>query len=420
MVELLLTLALAAVMLPFLVNFQRDRIERAKNVALSQQMEQVQSALERYIDIHKRELLIPVGKNITRVNVNDLVEYGAPAHMIELYGDDFQIRILKSSDRQNHATLQGVIVLHDKDISPLRTREIINMGGDKMGFVEGGKTYGAFGTWHNNVGDFGISGDSGLIETTKTTLDAEQYLLRIPSVTQSDATMQSALNLSGHNVINAKFFDVSGARFEEFLKSDTIVADKIVFQSRTTLDKAFEATDALVAGTLSSDSKNMDVANTLALTDSGKFTNFVADNLWVTNLNLSGLTVSSSAKAPVLKINQTIDMVGGHIAATYVTVGFTGSITPKLVIKNRIEDSTNSSFYWDMDTNTARLYDVSLAELNRMAPLSSRAESDGKTAASQIFGIVSANRNATAADFMNAISEIQKRVGQKYRQLNLE
>jgi hypothetical protein len=424
MVDLLLTLALIAIVLPFIFSFQKDRVERARNIAAAAEMEIFRTALERYIDFHKKELMTPVGKNITRVKAADLEEYGAPADSIEKHGEDFQIRILKSQNREGHSTLQGIVVLNDQDITPLRTREIINLGGDRMGFVEKGQAFGAFGTWRAHTSDLGIQGTGGIVETTKTMLDKDEYLWRIPSENADDATMLSALNLGGHDIVGAGFVDAASIRFDEILTAGRIVADKTVFQTRTTLDKRFETADATVSGTLSADSRNMDIFGTLSLADVGRFTSFTADELWVNNLNLSGLSVSTaysvSGTVAILKVNQTIDMVAGHVAAMFATVGFTGSITPRLVIKTRIEDSTDSSYFWDASKNSARLSDLSIPELNRMAALAAARESGGGTISGQAFGTTAANPNATVSDFMNAVTDIQDRVRAKYRQLKLE
>ncbi len=421
MIELLLTLALVAVILPFIVNFQKSRIDRAQNIAVARDMETIQSALEKYMDVNKRNLMKTIGKSITRVQIQDLEEYGVSVETLKKYGNDFQIRILKSNDDIEHAILQGVIVLNNKEISPLRTREIMNLGDGKMGFVEKNKTFGAFGTWHGDAVDFGIGGLNGIVGTTKTVPEDEKYLWRLPSENDSDATMLSNLNLAGHNIVNAKFVDADTAQLEEILKTQKLVSDSLVFQNRTTIDKSFNASDAVVAGTLSSDSRSMEISGTFSLADTAKLSNFTTNDLWTNNLNLSGLSVStsSSSQATLLKINQTIDMVAGHVTAMFVTVGFDGSITPKLVIKNKIEDSSNSNYFWNVSDNVAHLSDASFGELSRMASLVVKKEYDANTKSGQIFNSVVSNKNATASDFMNAISEIQKQVKLKYTQLNL-
>ena len=163
----------------------------------------------------------------------------------------------------------------------------------------------------------------------------------------------------------------------------------------------------------------MEVAGRFSLSDTAKFSNMVVGDFYVTNMTLAGLSVTDTEKVSMLKINQALDMTSGRIDAMFVTVGFAGSITPRLVVRDRIEDSVNPAYYWDAAASVANFNDVSFAELARMAPLAFAREGKGTTAA-QIFGAVSANKNATASDYMNAIKEIQEKVRAKYRGLNLQ
>ena len=65
LVELMMTIALAAIIIPFVFRYQQTAVNRARNVAITKQMENVQTALERYIVENKTELMKPMGKNIT-------------------------------------------------------------------------------------------------------------------------------------------------------------------------------------------------------------------------------------------------------------------------------------------------------------------------------------------------------------------
>ena len=69
LVELMMTIALAAIIIPFVFRYQQTAVERARNVAVTRQMESVQTALERYIVENKTELMKPKGKNISRVKI---------------------------------------------------------------------------------------------------------------------------------------------------------------------------------------------------------------------------------------------------------------------------------------------------------------------------------------------------------------
>ncbi|MBO7066349.1 MAG: hypothetical protein J6W40_01860 [Alphaproteobacteria bacterium] len=420
LVELLMSVAIVAVVLPFLFRYQEDSIMRVENIAVARQMQDVQGALERYIVMNRDKLLIVAGKSITRVDIKDLSEYGIPEAIVEEDADRYQLRILKSSDATGKATLQGVVILNDDTISPMRTREIVAVGGSDMGFVEGTHAYGTFGAWHADTIDLGVEATNGIVGTTAVNRDNALYLWRIPSEDSSDATMLSGLSLGGHDVINVSNLSAKAAGFDETLQSISVAADKVVFTNRTTIDSAFETKNATCVGSLSSDAKTMEIAGALTLSDLGKFSNFNTNNLWVTKLELSGISIADTSKVTILDINQALDMTGGRINAMFTTVSFTGSITPRLVVRNRIEDSVQSAFFWDLKNNTANLADLSLVELNRMATLIAKKEGDSSTIASQVFGAVASNKNATAADFMNAINEIQTKVRAKYRLLNLE
>ena len=129
LIELLLSVALVAVMMPFVFRYQQNSVRRVENIAVMRHMEDTQSALERYILENRDNLLNTVGKNIIRINPSDLADYGVAADVIENKDDKYQLRILKSNDINGKATLQGVILYNDPDISPLRTREIVSMAG---------------------------------------------------------------------------------------------------------------------------------------------------------------------------------------------------------------------------------------------------------------------------------------------------
>ena len=420
LVELLMSVAIVAVVLPFLFRYQQDAIVRAENIAVARQMQDVQAALEKYIMVNRDKLLIVAGKSITRVSMDDLLDYGVPDTIASDDQEKYQLRILKSSDATGQATLQGVVIMTDDTISPMRTREIVAVGGSDMGFVEGTHAYGTFGAWHADAIDLGIEATNGIVGTTSVNRDNSLYLWRVPSDESSDATMLSGLSLGGHDIVNVSRLDVAAAGFDETLQSINIAANKVVFTNRTTIDSAFETKNATCVGSLSSDAKTMEISGALTLSDLGKFSSFNTANLWVTNLELSGVSVNDTSKVTVLDINQALDMTGGRINALFTTVNFTGSITPRLVVRDRIADSVNSNFYWDVKSGNANLADLSLVELNRMATLASAKESDSSTVATQVFGAVAANKNATVADFMNAINEIQTKVRAKYRLLNLE
>jgi len=420
LIELLLTVALATIIIPFVFQYHQDSVIRAENISIANQMTEIQVALERYIVEHREELLKTVGKTITRVNISELEEYGIPQSILDEGDEKYQLRILKSADNLGASTLQGVVVRASDDISPLRTREIVGLSGGSMGFVDGTNAYGTFGTWHTNTVDLGINIDNGIIETTPVNRDNALYLWRIPSENLDDAKMMSALNLGGHDLINVKSFNASHSEFSEELNAKIIAVRDLIFQNRVDLDKNFTATNATVSGMMTSDGKNMEIANSLSLADTAKLSSLNAENLWVSNLTLGGMSINAEDDVAMLKINQSLDMTSGRIEAMFVTVGFTGSITPRLVVHNRIEDSINPAYFWDLNEKIANFSDASFVELNRMATLASIADGDKKTKSGQIFSAVASNKNATVADYMNAINEIQNAVQEKYQSLHLE
>ena len=420
LVELLMSVALAALIIPFIFRYHQAAITRRENIVLATQMQEIQVALERYIMDNRTPLLAPVGKNITRVNIRELVDYGVSENIVAAHGDDYQLRVLKSTDVGGDATLQGVIVFTASDISPRRTREIVNLGGDSMGFIDGTRAFGAFGTWRVDAVDLGIGNLSGIVNTTAPTRGNNLYLVRVPTDGADDATMRSGLNLGGHNINGARYFDATAAQFDEYLRAGVVTASNIMFQNRTTLDKQYETRTATVSGTLSADSRAMEIAGTLTLNDTGKFTGFTTGDLWATNLTLGGLSISSDSDAAVLKINQNLDMTGGRINAVFASVAFTGSITPRLEVKTRIKDSIDDRYYWDVYDRVGYLSDLSLAELTRMGPLVAAWEKNPGSDSRRIFTAIAANKNATAADYMNAIAQIAARVRTKYHGLNLQ
>ena len=421
LVELMMTIALAAIIIPFVFRYQETAVSRARNVAITRQMENVQSALERYIVENKTELMRPKGKNISYVKIQDLVDYGLPEYIASTYGDDYQLRVLKSSDNKNKSTLQGIIILTNNDISPLRTREIVNLGGGKFGFVEGNTTYGGFGAYRANASEFGISGAKGLVGITDIKRGNDEYLWRLPSDNENDATMLSPLNLDGHDITNVRFVDANKAQFEEKLKVGNLNLNSLVFANRATIDTIYSTNIAVINGALSADSRNLNVSGTLTLADSAKFSSFYTNDLYVNTLTLSGFSVESeSGKSSTLRVIGDMDLVLGRITATYVSVGYTGSVTPQLNITDKIQDSKDSSFYWDIKNKKARFADINSPELSRLASYIIQMESDSGTVATNIFGGVVANTNATVADYINAINNMQMQIRAKYEMLNLK
>ncbi len=419
LIEFLLTMALAGIMLPFIYQYQQRAVLRAENLKVTRQMQKIQTVLERYIVDNKDKMLTTIGRNIIRLNLSDLIEYGLDKDFVDTVGDEYQLRVLKSFDSNNQASLQGVVILDDAEITPLRTRQIVAMGDEKTGFVDGTRVYGGFGTWRANISDLGIENNSGLVRTTSINRDNSLYLWRIPSNDAADATMLSGLNLGGRDIKNAAFVNANGLSLEEFLDVNKIAVNDLIFQNYTTIDTQYKSQTGIVSGVLSGDARSIDVSGTLNLADFARVSAFTADNLWVNKLTLGGLSTDSSSAA-ILHATQTLDMTEGRISALYVTVGFTGSLTSKLVVREKIIDSLNNDYYWDVKNKVANLGDINSPTLSDMGTKIFAHEKISGTVSAATFGAVLANKNATMSDFLNAISEIQTRVRAKYRLLNLE
>ena len=362
----------------------------------------------------------PKGKNITHVKISELVDYGLPEYIATTYAKDYQLRVLKSADNNNQPVLQGIVILNNTDITPMRTREIVNLGGGKFGFVEGNTTYGGFGVFRNQASDFGLKNTKGLIGTTNVKRGNAEYLWRVPSDNENDATMQSALNLDGHDIKSIRFLDAYKAQFDEKLKVGKLNVGTLAFSNRSTIDAVFSANNAVVNGALTADSRGLNVNGILELADSAKFSSFYTNDLYVNTLTLNGFSITSNTeKSALLKIIGDMDLVLGRISAAYVSVGYTGSVTPQLTITDKIQDSKDSSFYWDIKNKKARFVDINCPELSRMASIIIATESNSGTIATSVFRGVSANANATVADYINAINNMQTQIREKYELLNL-
>ncbi|MBO4683612.1 MAG: hypothetical protein J5611_03500 [Alphaproteobacteria bacterium] len=419
LIEFLLTIALAATLMPFIYSFQMRAVTRAENVRVSREMQRIQSVFEHYIVQNKDSFLGSVGRSIIRVNLSDLQDYGLDENFVSAAADKYQLRVLKSKDAMGQATLQGAIVLNNPEITPLRTREIVSLGDDKIGFIDGTRAYGGFGTWRANTADFGIDASSGIIQMTAINRDNSLYLWRLPSNNQSDATMMSALNLGARDIKNASFINAGGFSLQETYEAQKLVVNDLIFNNRTTIDSEYKTQSALVSGALSGDSKNISVSGTFNLADLAKVSSFTADNLWTNTLTLSGLS-TPSGEITTLRAAGALDMTEGRVNALYVTVGFTGSITSRLGVRDKIVDSVDPNFYWDAKSKVANLVDINSPTLSDLAVKVLRRESVSGTIATRVFSAAAANKNATMGDFLNAINEIGTNVRAKYRMLNLQ
>ncbi|MBR4507425.1 MAG: hypothetical protein IKP24_02730 [Alphaproteobacteria bacterium] len=421
LVELLLSVSLAMLIIPFVFKYQRGAIERRENIEITKQMTEIQGALERYIIDNRETLLKPLGRNIVRVEIGELAKYGLGDGIINAPDTKYQLRVLKSKDFNGQSTLQGVVVYESEKISPFRTHQILNLANGHVGFVDGNKAYGANGTWRASVADIGIDAKNGIVTTTTINRDNALYLWRVPSQNPDDATMRSSLNLGSHDVLNVRKMAFVSGSFDEFLTIGKLNTRNLIFNNRTTVDSEFYTKSATVSGSLTSDSRNLEITGRLSLTDTGKFSSFTTNDLLVTNLTLPNLSIDNPERKPViLTVNGSVKMTYGSVNATHVTVGYAGSITPRLIVSSKITDPTNPGYYWDASTSSAVFSDLYLGDLNRMISFLPKKEFDSTTFAGRRFGAIAANANATVADFQNALNDIANDVRAKYRLLKLQ
>lgn len=419
LMEFLLTIALAGSLMPFIYSYQTRAIARAENMRVTRQMQRIQTVLEHYIMQNREKMLKTLGRNIIKIKLTDLVEYGLDQDFAKSMADKYQLRILKSRDAGGQATLQGVIVFNDADLTAMRTREIVKMGDDKIGFIDGTRAYGGFGTWRADTIDMGLKGAAGIVQTTAMTRDNAMYLWRVPSDNASDATMASVLSLGNRDINEVAFMNADGISIEESLTVGKLTSTDVIFKNRTTIDSTYNTQTALVSGTLSGDAKSITVNGILSLADYAKVSSFTADNLSVNTLTLGGLSVPSGSLSTI-RIGGSLDMTEGRVSAMFMTVGFTGSITPRLGVKEKIVDSVNPNYYWNVSARTANMGDINSPTLSDMATRILRRESVSGSSVTKIFNAVASNKNATMGDFMNAINQIQQTVRGKYQMLNLE
>ena len=421
MIELLLSMAVIAILLPFIVSWQKDRITRAENIVIANNIAVVRDALERYMDVHRKEFLTTVSRNITRVRITDLAEYGVPAALIEKHGNEFQLRILKSADVAGHAVLQGIVIMRESDLNPMRTRRLAMLGGEGAGFIEGNIAYGAFGTWGASVGELGARGQTDSVAAnTRRMRSGDEYIWRMPSDDITDATMGGDLDMGGHEITQTRYVDTRLARFEESLDAREIGAGRLIHSNRAELSGSIEITgESTVNGILSSDSRSMQINGDIILDNSARFNNVNTKELWANNMTLAGMSVSGTDDRPAtLRVRQALDMSGGRISALFVSVGFAGSLTPRLLVRNMIRDTVDG-YHWNVKDGDAYMSDIIFPNLNQLMKSAASGEGTG-TEAYQIMSTVAANSNATAADFMRALETIRSRVSAKYQNLNLE
>ena len=71
LLELMLMIAISAILIPFIFRYQQNTVERARNIAVVRQMETVQKSLEQCMSANIAELMQPVTNEYIYTPTND-------------------------------------------------------------------------------------------------------------------------------------------------------------------------------------------------------------------------------------------------------------------------------------------------------------------------------------------------------------
>lgn len=396
LMELMLSLALAMIIIPFVFRYQKNTIERARNIAVVKQMETVQAALERCI-FENRSEIVNQGVSVLSENNTDstkidclilsnyegdaiklrgLVNYGLTNEFANDFKDDYKLRILRTADHTGQPVLQGVVLLNSLDnqnINALRTREIVRLGGGQIGFIDGNDVQGGYGSFKTVKSDFGFQNfNAGILQTTGTMRGDSKYLWRLPSDSEEDATMLSDLNLDGHNIENIKSLKGKEAYFHNLVLNQKSEAKNVHFTGEnvnpTTNSSGipYNGQEARVQGALSNASNDVDidVMGTLKLTNDSAasvFSNSFLDNLTAKMVSLNNFTIAS-------KSLDSGNLFVPEINAQVVNVGSLALI-PSLNISRQIcsvsDNGRQNCWYATKSQNIAKFKDVNLTSVSQ-------------------------------------------------------
>lgn len=415
LLELLLALAIFMFLLPYIYDFAASHKNRAENIIVVKKVKAIQYALEQYVIENKQKLLAPISDNVIRVNMRNL----SGIDLSEFKDDKVQLRVVKSKDSGGQSFIQGVVIFDTPGLDPMRVRQIAALVGNESGFADGRTLYGGFGTWRVSTYKIGAeTGDNSIIAQTRPFRSGGDYIQRLPSTSPLDSTMQSDINLGNQNINNVKNLDAVQSRFLEFLQvGDGISTSKMTVANRLDWASSIEVMDsATVMGSITSDNRSLD-SMLVSISGNSEFRNATIDELSVDNLYLSGFSVSNDGSPAIMAITGALDMIRGHIKSIDAFVGFSGSVTPKLIVTGQIIDGQNPVFQWNLSGQSANLGDIYLTNLAKNAPAAYSAERTGKTETERIMGSVIQNRNATVSDYIRALEQVKKVVTEKYAEI---
>jgi len=396
-------------------DFAIDQRDRTENARIVRQIGIVQSALEQYVEDNKQRLLAPVSANVTRVRLSDLRNVNPES----LQDVRLQLRVVKSRDVGGRSFIQGVAVFDFPNLTPLRIRQIAALGGNAGGFADERMLYGSFGTWQIPIAQIEANvGSSSIVARTKPFRSGGDYLRRLPSDNPLDATMQSDLDLGGHSITDVRNLNATSARFLDVIETDSIETSRMSVSNRLDWTAGIEVFgDALVMGSITADNRSLDAAR-ISVSGRSMFRNATAETLSTNNLHLSGFTVARNPDVPAtLSISGALDMVRGHIRAIEAFIGFSGSVAPRLQVTNRIEDGSDSSYFWEVTSGRAVLGDLHLTTLSQTMRTAFAQERTGRTETERLMGGVAQNMNATVSDYMRALENVRRAVEAKFAEV---
>lgn len=374
LMELMMSVAIAAILIPFIFRYQQNAVERARNISIAKQMEIVQAALERYIIRNRTDILNQSGNSISMC-LENLAGYGISPEFINEHncqddcqnGCDYGLRILKYGN-PSKPVLQGVVLLNNGGITALRTRQVANFGGGRVGYVDGTQVYGGFNVFKGLKKDYGLGDgeNAGILGTTRSLRNSSIYLWRKGSDASDggvNATMLSPLNINNFDIINTGRVGITSATFanELYAKGD-IGAKNSLFTgaakigcSGSSCDAKYDSSnaDAYVYGPIGSNKGTFNTNGKLLVTGSVKAKNLNVNGVSGSEEHPWPLTVqqnASIASASISGENPTIT-VGGYMAVSEIAgdEGYIignknngiGALTEFLQVKDMIYPTNN-------------------------------------------------------------------------------
>jgi hypothetical protein len=370
--ELLLAAAIAAAIIPFIARQEMNRISQARNIAAATEMQTVRDALEKYVRDEKGNF----ESESTLIEISSLSEY---LPNWEKYAD-MRARVVKRTDPYGGVILRGIVSSDTGNAMRTRTIELLAGGG-----------YG---------------GDAAAIPTRLVRGDNE-FVTRVPSRDPDDSKMESDLDMNRHSIMNIGNISASHIKAGTSRIGDTS-ADSLSVLSEQKFDGVILADVANIIGTA-------DIGGDFSVSELGVSGGASAANANIGNLNARGATANTL-------FIPNIEFSGG-LKANSIEADLSnlsgGILTRKLRIAEKISDPNDPGLFWNAKDRTGSFYDIQLVLANGLMRSIISAEKYVSEAGSAMRRATS-NENATASDFIMALSEMRDIVIMKYNDLNLE